>query len=161
MAAFRRALKRRMTLVRNREPDHGSAIIEFVFISVLVFIPMTYLIVGFSAVQRGIFASTEAAREAGRAIGSAPDAELGMARAQRAAELAVEAQSVDLEDLRVAYAPAGTGCEAAGSYVPGLFPGEEFIVCVTVTVRVPLLPEFIESNTATGLFVVERDRYAA
>jgi len=32
---------------------------------------------------------------------------------------------------------------------------------VTVTVRVPLLPEFIESNTATGLFVVERDRYAA
>ncbi|MBA3293724.1 MAG: hypothetical protein H0T40_08300 [Geodermatophilaceae bacterium] len=150
-----------MTLVRNGEPDRGSAIIEFVFISVLVFIPMTYLIVGFSAVQRGIFASTEAAREAGRAIGSAPDAELGMARAQRAAELAVEAQSVDLEDLRVAYAPAGTGCEAAGSYVPGLFPGEEFIVCVTVTVRVPLLPEFIESNTATGLFVVERDRYAA
>jgi hypothetical protein len=158
MAAFRRALKRRMRLVCNGEPDRGSAIIEFVFISVLVFIPMTYLIVGFSAVQRGIFASTEAAREAGRAIGSAPDAELGMARAP---ELAVEAQSVDLEDLRVAYAPAGTGCEAAGSYVPGLFPGEEFIVCVTVTVRVPLLPEFIESNTATGLFVVERDRYAA
>jgi len=161
MATFRRALKRRMRLVCNGEPDRGSAIIEFVFISVLDFIPMTYLIVGFSAVQRGIFASTEAAREAGRAIGSAPDAELGMARAQRAAELAVEAQSVDLEDLRVAYAPAGTGCEAAGSYVPGLFPGEEFIVCVTVTVRVPLLPEFIESNTATGLFVVERDRYAA
>ncbi|MGI8721573.1 MAG: hypothetical protein ACR2JG_05040 [Geodermatophilaceae bacterium] len=161
MAAFRRALTRRMTLVRNGQRDRGSAIIEFVFISVLVFIPLTYLIVGFSAVQRGIFASTEAAREAGRAIGSAPDAELGMARAQRAAELAVEAQSVDLQDLRVAYAPAGTGCEAAGSYIPGLFPGEEFIVCVTVTVRVPLLPEFIESNTATGLFVVERDRYAA
>ncbi len=161
MAAFQRSLTRSMTLVRKGQRDRGSAIVEFVFISVLVFIPMTYLIVGFSAVQRGIFASTEAAREAGRAIGSAPDPELGMARAQRAAELAVEAQSVNLQDLRVAYAPAGTGCEAAGSYVPGLFPGEEFIVCVTVTVRVPLLPEFIESNTATGLFVVERDRYAA
>lgn len=161
MATFRRRLTRRMALLRNGERDRGSAIIEFVFISVLVFIPLTYLIVGFSAVQRGIFASTEAAREAGRAIGSAPDATLGMARAQRAAELAVEAQSVDLQDLRVDYAPVGTGCEAAGSYVPGLFPGEEFIVCVTVTVRVPLLPEFIESNTATGYFVVERDRYAA
>ncbi len=41
------------------------------------------------------------------------------------------------------------------------YPGEEFIVCVTVTVRVPLLPEFIDTNTATGYFVVERDRYAA
>jgi len=161
MVAVRRALARRMAQVRAGRQDCGSAIIEFVFISVLVFIPLTYLVVGFGAVQRGVFAATEAAREAGRAIGTAPDAELGMARAQRAAELAVEAQSVDLQDMSVGYAPAGTGCEAAGSYIPGLFPGEEFVVCVTVTVRVPLLPEFIESNTATGLFVVERDRYAA
>ncbi|MDQ4039727.1 MAG: hypothetical protein M3313_15595 [Actinomycetota bacterium] len=161
MVATRRALARRRAQVRAGHHECGSAIIEFVFISVLVFLPLTYLVVGFGAVQRGIFAATEAAREAGRAIGTAPDAELGMARAQRAAELAVEAQSVDLQDMSVGYAPAGTGCEAAGSYIPGLFPGEEFIVCVTVTVRVPLLPEFIESNTATGLFVVERDRYAA
>lgn len=161
MAAFRRALVRRMAQVRAAQQDCGSAIIEFVFISVLVFLPLSYLVVGFSAVQRGIFAATEAAREAGRAIGTAPDPQLGMARAQRAAELAVEAQSVDLQDMKVGYAPAGTGCEASGTYIPGLFPGEEFIVCVTVTVRVPLLPDFIESNTATGLFVVERDRYAA
>ena len=160
-ATVRRICCRRISLVRNAHRDRGSAIVEFVFIAVLVFIPLTYLIVGFGAVQRGVFAATEAAREAGRAIGTAPDPELGMARAQRAAELAVEAQSVDLQDMSVGYAPAGTDCEAAGSYVPGLFPGEEFIVCVTVTVRVPLLPEFIEANTATGLFVVERDRYAA
>ena len=32
-------------------------------------------------------------------------------------------------------------------------------ICTTVTVRIPLLPEFIESDTATGQFVVERDRY--
>ena len=38
-------------------------------------------------------------------------------------------------------------------------PGEEFSVCGAVTVRIPLLPEFIDSNTATGQFVVERDRY--
>jgi hypothetical protein len=38
-------------------------------------------------------------------------------------------------------------------------PGEEFSVCVTVTVRIPLLPEFVDANTATGQFVVERDRY--
>jgi hypothetical protein len=26
-------------------------------------------------------------------------------------------------------------------------------------VRIPLLPEFIDANTTTGQFVVERDRY--
>jgi hypothetical protein len=40
-----------------------------------------------------------------------------------------------------------------------LVPGEEFSVCVTVTVRIPLLPEFVDANTAIGQFVVERDRY--
>jgi hypothetical protein len=60
---------------------------------------------------------------------------------------------------RAAYAPVGAGCDAAGSYRPALTPGEEFTVCVTVTVRIPLLPEFIDANTATGKFVVERDRY--
>ncbi len=34
------------------------------------------------------------------------------------------------------------------------------VLCVTVTVRIPLLPEFIDANTATGQFVVERDRYS-
>ena len=42
---------------------------------------------------------------------------------------------------------------------PELSPGEEFSVCVTVTVRIPLLPEFVDANTATGQFLVERDRY--
>ena len=48
---------------------------------------------------------------------------------------------------------------AVGSYAPTLTPGEEFSVCVTVTVRIPFLPEFVDANTATGQFVVERDRY--
>jgi hypothetical protein len=54
---------------------------------------------------------------------------------------------------------AGGDCEAAGCYSPTLAPGEEFSVCVTVTVRIRFLPEFIDANTATGQFVVERDRY--
>jgi hypothetical protein len=61
--------------------------------------------------------------------------------------------------VRLAYAPAAADCAAAGGYAPTLMPGEEFSVCVTVTVRIPLLPEFIAANTATGQFVVERDRY--
>jgi Flp pilus assembly pilin Flp len=147
-------LRRRLT-----DDEGGSALVEFVFIAVVIFVPLVYIVAGFSAVQRGVFASTAAAREAGRAIATAPDPLIGQERALRAAELAVEDQSVDVTDLRLAYAPAGAGCEAASGYSPTLTPGEEFSVCVTVTVRIPLLPEFIDANTATGQFVVERDRY--
>ena len=41
-------------------------------------------------------------------------------------------------------------CPDGGGYTPTLTPGEEFSVCVTVTVRIPLLPEFIDAKTATG-----------
>jgi hypothetical protein len=126
----------------------------------VVFVPLVFVVAGFSAVQRGVFASTEAARAAGRAIGTAPDPATGQARAERAAQLAVEDQAVDATDVRVAYAPRGAGCDAAGGYAPALAPGEVFSVCVTVTVRIPLLPDFVDANTATGRFVVERDRYA-
>jgi Flp pilus assembly protein TadG len=139
--------------------EQGSAIVEFVFIALVVFLPLVYVVAGFSAVQRGVFAANAAAREAGRALATAPDLATGQARAEAAVRLAVEDQSVEATDVVLAYAPVGSGCDAAGSYSPSLMPGEEFSVCVTVTVRVPLLPDFIDSNTATGQFVVERDRY--
>jgi hypothetical protein len=149
-------LRRRLGILASED---GSALVEFVFIALVVFVPLVYIVAGFSAVQRGVFASTAAAREAGRAMGTAPDPVTGQERALRAAQLAVEDQSIEATDLRLAYAPAGADCSAAGGYAPTLIPGEEFSVCVTVTVRIPLLPEFVDANTATGQFVVERDRY--
>jgi hypothetical protein len=145
--------------LRRLRAEGGSALVEFVFVALLAFVPLVYLVAGFSAVQRGVFASTQAAREAGRAIGTAPDVVTGEARAERAAQLAVEDQSLDASDVRVGYAPPGAGCDLAGGFTPTLAPGEVFSVCVTVTVRIPLLPDFIDANTTTGRFVVERDRY--
>jgi hypothetical protein len=145
---------------RPGDGERGSALVEFVFIALVVFVPLIYIVAGFSAVQRGVFASTAAAREAGRAIATAPDPDTGQGRALRAAQLAVEDQSVDASDVRVAYVGPGVDCGAGGGYSPTLLPGEEFSVCVTVTVRIPLLPDFIDANTATGEFLVERDRYS-
>ena len=145
-----------------RRPDdgeRGSALVEFVFIALVVFVPLIYIVAGFSAVQWGVFASTAAAREAGRAIATAPDPVTGRQRALRAAQLAVEDQSVDATDVRMSYVGPGADCEGGAGYAPTLTPGEAFSVCVTVTVRIPFLPEFIDANTATGQFVVERDRY--
>ncbi len=90
----------------------------------VVFVPLVYIVAGFSAVQRGVFASTAAAREAGRAIGTAPDPVTGTAHAEAAARLAVADQSVQATDVRVGYAPAGAGCDAAGGYTPTLTRGE-------------------------------------
>ena len=149
-------LRARLGMLRD---ERGSALVEFVFVALVVFVPLVYIVAGFSAVQRGVFASTAAAREAGRAIGTAPDVATGLERAEAAARIAVADQSVDTADVRVAYAAAGVSCDGAGGYTPTLAPGEEFSVCVTVTVRVPLLPAFVDANTATGQFVVERDRY--
>ncbi|WP_324276333.1 hypothetical protein [Blastococcus brunescens] len=113
-----------MTWLRRRlSDDEGSALVEFVFIALVVFVPLIYIVAGFSAVQRGVFASTAAAREAGRAIATAPDPVSGQERALRAAQLAVEDQSVDVIDLRLAYAPAGADCASAGGYTPTLAPG--------------------------------------
>jgi Flp pilus assembly protein TadG len=145
---------------RLRGGERGSAVVEFVFVALVVFVPLVYVVAGFSAVQRGVFAATAAAREAGRALATAPDAGSGLARAERAAQLAVADQSVDATDVRLSFVPAGVACdETAGGYAPTLAPGEEFSVCATVTVRIPLLPEFVDANTATGQFVVETDRY--
>jgi hypothetical protein len=151
-----------VTWLRGRlgDGERGSALVEFVFIALVVFVPLIYIVAGFSAVQRGVFASTAAAREAGRAIATAPDPETGQQRALRAAQLAVEDQSVEATDVRLDYVGPGVPCGSGGGYTPTLLPGEEFSVCVTVTVRIPFLPEFIDANTATGQFVVERDRYA-
>ena len=51
--------------------ERGSALVEFVFIAIVVFVPLVYIVAGFSAVQRGVFASTEAARDASRSGGRA------------------------------------------------------------------------------------------
>ena len=52
-----------MTRLRSRlgDGERGSALVEFVFIALVVFVPLIYVVAGFSAVQRGVFASTEAA----------------------------------------------------------------------------------------------------
>ena len=130
------------------------------FIALVVFVPLIYIVAGFSAVQRGVFASTAAAREAGRAIGTAPDPVTGQARA-RAGGAAGGGGPVGRRHRRPARLRAGRARTATrpAATSPTLTPGEEFSVCVTVTVRIPLLPEFIDANTATGQFVVERDRY--
>ncbi len=72
--------------------DEGSAIIEFVFLAVLMLVPIVYLIVALGRIQAGALAVEQGAREAGRAFVTAPDETSGAARAQTAAALAFHDQ---------------------------------------------------------------------
>lgn len=157
----REELRRRVSLVRRRERnDSGAAIVEFVLLVVIIFVPLTYGVAAYSAIQRAVFASTEAARQAGRAIATAPDHDTGLARAAYAASMAVSDQGVDPTDFTIWTAPRGASCDDTSQhYEPSLGQSEIFVVCVRVTIRVPLVPEFISSNTSTGKFVVAMDSF--
>lgn len=154
MTAVRRVAAR----LRPRGDD-GAAMIEFVFLAVLVMVPLLYLVVAVFEVQRNAFAVTQAAREAGRAFVTAEDVGRGEARARYAAELALRDQGLDPAGMSVRFGPVGSDC--AGDGAQTLEPGADFEVCVVRSFRVPGVPRFFDggNNTVTGRFVVHVDDF--
>ena len=65
--------------------DEGTAIVEFVWLSVLLLIPLVYVVLGVFEVQRTALAASTAARSAGRAFLTAPTEASARGRAERAA----------------------------------------------------------------------------
>jgi Flp pilus assembly protein TadG len=143
--------------VRARD-DAGSAIIEFVFVAVLVMVPLVYLVVAVASVQRSELAVSQAAREAGRAFATSDLAADAPARAQAAVRIALQNQGLIDADLK--YVQAGGSCDAA-PVVPTLRAGEQFMVCVTLQVDVPGVPTLLRGKgiTTVGKYVVHVDDY--
>lgn len=143
--------------MRRPSGDSGNAMIEFVFLGIIMLIPLVYLVLAISYVQRNTYGVTQAAREIGRTYASSGDA----ATARYAAKLALGDQNVADSHLDIGWAPAGGGCENATSGLPQLTDGEVFSVCVTRHITIPGVPSFIGArhNTVTGRFVVHVDDY--
>lgn len=140
--------------------ERGSGVIEFVLLAVVVFVPLTYGVLAFSAVQSTVLAATDAARQAGRAIATADEPAMALQRADYAARLAAETQNLDTQGMQVWTAPASSDCASTNdAYAAALTSGEVFAVCVEIPIRLPLLPELLASNTATGKFVVAMDAF--
>ncbi len=146
-------------LRRRISDDSGTAIIEFVFVAVVVMVPLVYLIVAVATVQRSEFAVSQAAREAGRAFATSDSADLAMGRAQAAVHIALHDQGLP-DDAELAYVPAGTSCDAA-RLTPVLQAGAEFTVCVTRHVDLPAVPHVLTGKgiTTVGAYVVHIDDY--
>ena len=77
---------------RTRRDERGSAIVEFVFLSVVLLIPLVYLVLCLGRLQAGSYAVSAAAREAGRAFVTSEASDSATGRAESAAAIAFEDQ---------------------------------------------------------------------
>ena len=150
------SLRRRCTaMLRQRHDERGSAIIEFVFLTIVVLIPLIYLVLTVGRIQSGTYAVAQAAREAGRAFVTAEAGDNAEARAQAAA--------------RIAFEDFGFGGQLAISCdgSPCLRPEGRVTTRATVRVPLPLVPDFARAVvplevpvTNTSVSTVDRFRGA-
>jgi Flp pilus assembly protein TadG len=137
--------------MRRPSDDGGSAIVEFVFVAVVVLVPLVYFIAAVATVQRNSLAVTNAARDAGRAFATSDTPTQARQRAVAAVRLALTDQGLP-DDATLRFVPSGQGCGGA-AIAPRLAPGAEFTVCVTRRVRLPAVPTVL---TGRGIRTVGR-----
>lgn len=137
--------------------DDGAAIVEFVFLAVVLMVPMVYLVLTLARVQGDAFAAEAAVRDASRAAvvggidalragASGQDAER-LARARADAVL-----GVTLADFHVARSDVDVTLTCTGG--PCLAPGSAVVVAVTIRAHLPgissLVPAASVRVSATG-----------
>lgn len=122
------------TRVRDRFADEGgTAVIEFVWLAVLLLVPLIYLVLCLARLQAGSYAVTQAARESARAFVTAEDDRAASSRSQAAADIAFEDQGF--------VGQGGLSVSCTGT--PCLTPGESVTTEASVSVPLPLVPAFL------------------
>lgn len=119
------------------ERDDGTALIEFIWLGLLLLVPLVYLMVAASGVQRAAYGVSAASRAAGRAFVLAPDVSVARERAERAARTALSDQGIaaDVADVDIECIPT---C---------LAPGSTVTVVVSVRQELPLAPDVLGGAT--------------
>jgi Flp pilus assembly protein TadG len=118
----------------NRQRDeNGTALVEAVWLVLLLLVPLVYVLLAVFDVQRASYAVSGAARAAARAYSLAPDEGSAAARARAAASVALRDHDVDpgQVELRVSCTPTPDNC---------LAPGAAIRVVLSHQVRLPLAP---------------------
>lgn len=108
--------------------DEGNALVEFVYLAVVLMIPLVYVLITVFQVQRAAFGTTEAARQAARAYARAASVGQGQSQGQAAAALVLKDQGIS-SGATTRFTCSG-GC---------LVPGSSVKVTVTYFVKLPLL----------------------
>lgn len=119
--------------MRARRDESGSALVESVWLSLLLLVPLVYVMLAVFDVQRASYGVSSGARAAARAYSLAPDEASAPGRARAAAAVALRDQDIDIDDveLRVHCRPTPGNCLAPGSLIS---------VELRDQVRLPLAP---------------------
>ncbi len=138
------------------DADAGRAIIEVVFLAVLMLIPIIYLLISLIRIQAATLAVTQAARDAGRAIDTAPTIDDGIARARQIAAIDLEDQHIPSGNITLQFVSPGAACTTDHTVVPSLAPGDVYDLCITTTLTLPGIPTIVtgSNNTATGVYTI-------
>jgi len=97
----------------------GSALVEVTWLSLLLLVPLVYVLLSVFAVQSGSFAVSGAARAAARAYSLAPDEGSAAQRARAAAAVALEDHEIRSRDavVDISCRPDPSNCLAPGSLI--------------------------------------------
>ena len=125
----------RAVLGRLRSEEGGSAVVEFLGVTLVLLLPLVYLILTLGQIQAAAFAAEAAARESGRVLSQELELATGVARAQTAVELAFGDHGIAVDGSRA----LSFSC----SEEPCLTPGGQIHVEVVAVVPLPLVPEFL------------------
>lgn len=126
--------------VAGQDGEQGNALIEFTVLSVLLLVPLAYLVLGVFSVQRAAFGVTAATREAGRAYVTTTTGD-PVARAQAAAALALRDQGLTLSAGAVRIR-CETDCRT---------PGTAVHVALDYTVVLPVVPQALGGHSLGGI----------
>ena len=139
----------------NRRDD-GRAIVEFIVLGIGLLLPLVYLVLTAARIQAGAFSASLAGREAGRAFVTATTDAEAEGRARSAAALAFGDFAFD----------RGTRLELSCDADPCLRPGGQVTATASITVQLPLVPDFLadhvpSSVTLSSTHVAAVDTYVA
>ena len=117
--------------------DSGSAVVEFLAATLLLLLPVLYLVLVLGRLQAATFAAEGAAREAGRSFTTSPTADAASARAVASVRIALDDQGFEEVD-------AGSALVLTCSTTPCLAPGSDVSVRVAFDVELPAVPSFVQ-----------------
>jgi Flp pilus assembly protein TadG len=140
----------------RRPHDEGSATLEFIALTLLLLVPLLYLVVAVGRVQAGTFAAQASARDAARGavvegVAAVEDGK-SAADARAAAErFARAANDVALADFGLG--PSTSTIALACTADPCFAPGSEVTAHVAVSVPLPGMPAFLRGAVPLAVTV--------
>jgi Flp pilus assembly protein TadG len=129
----------------QRFDDRGSAVVEFSTLGLLLLLPLLYLVVVLGRIEAASFAVDGAAREAARALVTAPRESTGRARALSAVELGLADQGFDV--------PAADVLSIECSQPDCLRAGGLVVATVELEVTLPGIPGAVDRLVPTRVTV--------